>query len=321
MTITTTSQCRWVEKPKRLKLALGSVLLYAPRFRALVFDGFYGDLSPDAMETPIPLEQYPLVRCALVESHPIKEPLPRASKVGNLIRYVPAQYRRFYVDLEGSFEDYLRRFSSTRRKHLRQAVKHFTAASGGQIEWREYCRPHEMAEYYRLAREVSRNTYQENLADAGLPEGEAFLQQITQRAERGAQYGYILFHQGKPVAYQHCPSEDRVLMYERVGYDPEYRHLSPGVTLFYLVLQHLFESRRFSRFDFGKGEFPYKETFATGWRHCADIYYFRRSPANYALVFAHGAVKMLSQALAGVLGHLRMKDRLKRMVRLRYGTA
>jgi CelD/BcsL family acetyltransferase involved in cellulose biosynthesis len=306
----------WIEKSTRLKLSLGGFLLHGVRFKALVLQGYYGSLGTDPGDPPAPLDEAPAeTRCALINSHPIRDPLPRISYTGDCIRYIPAQYRRFYISLKGSFEEYLKHFSSSRRKHLKQIPRYW-----GEVQWREYRRPHEMAEFHRLARTISRKTYQEHVSDAGLADGQEFVDQLKERAGRDAVRGYILFREGKPVAYQYCRTEDDgVVLCEKVGYDPEYRSLSPGTMLLYLIVEHLFTTKCFERFDFGRGEFAYKETFSTDWIFCGDIYYFRRTFENYALVYGHTALDATWKAVAGLLDKIGLRNRLKRLVRRHYG--
>ena len=61
------------------------------------------------------------------------------------------------------------------------------------------------------------------------------------------------------MAYEYCPVACDVITCERVGYDPECRQHSPGLLTF----------------DFGRGEFSFKATLATGSIPCADIYCLR----------------------------------------------
>jgi CelD/BcsL family acetyltransferase involved in cellulose biosynthesis len=305
-----------------MKFTVGGILLGAVTLKALVLDGYFGSLSTDPAEPRAPIDQQPAeVRASLVSSHPVEKRLPRVSFVGDCIRYAPRQYKRFYLDLSGTFEGYIKQRSPNRRNQLRRTLRAFAAASGGQIEWREFRQPAEMAEYHRLAREVSAKTYQEKLVDAGLPDGAAFLDGISEMAKSDAIRGYILFLHGKPVAYNHCPVEGDAIIYERTGYDPEYQHMRPGLTLLFLVIERLLSDGDFSRFDFGRGEYPYKETFSTGSVLCADIYHFRRTPANFALVLCHTAIDATSSAIARLLDRFHLKDHLKKMVRLHYGKA
>jgi CelD/BcsL family acetyltransferase involved in cellulose biosynthesis len=317
--VTQAKASTWIVKPIRLKFTLGGVMLTAVTRKAMVVDGYTADLSAESVDPRLLFERQPYdVACALINSRPIENPLPRVSFLGDYIRYVPRQYRRFHLDLQDTYAGYLKRLSQNRRQQLRRSLKAFAVASGGQTQWREYRQPGEMAEYHRLAREVSAKSYQEKLVDAGLPDNAEFLAEIIELARRGAIRGYILFFQGKPIAYDHCPIEGDAILYERTGYDPEFQNLRPGVTLLFLIIEHLFATRQFSRFDFGRGDYPYKETFSTGSVLCADIYHFRRTPANCALVFCHAAVERVSSAIASILQHLNLKDRLKKMVRSHY---
>ncbi len=306
-------------RSKRLKFSLGGFLLYAVRFQAWVMNGSFIEPAEDARGPRLPMGNLPAgVRAALVLSHPIREKLPCIGFTHGLIRYAPHQYRRFHVDLSGTFEAYLSRFSARRRKHLRREVKRFLMAGPDQ-EMREYSKPEEMAEYFRLAREVSSKTYQEQLVDAGLPVSREFFEDLMERSRRDAIRGYILFHHGAPVAYEYCPAEGRILLCERVGYDPEFRHLGPGTVLLYLVIECLFRSGRFEQFDFGAGEFEYKAVFGTGHRRCADIYFFRRTMRNAVLIAAHSALNVSWGAAAAVLDRLGLRAKLRKAVRRRYG--
>jgi CelD/BcsL family acetyltransferase involved in cellulose biosynthesis len=309
----------WVAKNKRIKFSLGGFVLYQTRVRTLMLNGIFAELSNDPSDTRLPLNTCSAdVRAALVISHPIAERLPRIAFTQGLIRYAPSQYRRFRIDVGGTLEEYLDQLSAHRRTRLRKTVNRFLKAGSDQT-FREYSQPHEMEEYYRLARQVSSTTYQENLVDAGLPESKEFFDELVERAHRNAVRGYILFHNGQPVAYQYCPAEGDWLLYERVGYNPEFRNLNPGTVLLYLVIERLFAAGTFKKFDFGPGEFDYKETFGTGHTRCADIYFYRRTMKNVALILAHSAVDGVWAGIGAALDRAGLKGKLKRAVRSRYG--
>ncbi len=71
--------------------------------------------------------------------------------------------------------------------------------------WKVYKAPGEMPEFFRLARAVSKITYQEKLLDAGLPDSEEFRHEMERLAQQGRVRGFILFYQNKPVSYLYCP--------------------------------------------------------------------------------------------------------------------
>src|SRR5439155_2345862 len=123
------------------------------------------------------------------------------------------------------FDDYMARFSAKSRSTLRRKVRRFTAAPGARL--REYRAPQEMDEFFRLARALSRKTYQEALYDKGLPASDGFRQRLLAMAGEDGVRGYILFLHDRPIAYLYCPAHDGVLLYENLGYDPEAAALSP----------------------------------------------------------------------------------------------
>ncbi len=309
----------WVAKNKRIKFALGGFLLYQTRIRTWMLNGLFAGLSDNPSQTQLPLRTCPAdVRAALVVSHPVAARLPRIRFTPEVIRYAPSQYRRFRIDVNGPFDEYLDHFSPQRKSRLRKTVNRFLKTSSGQA-FREYSQPHEMEEYYRLARQVSATSYQEHLVDAGLPQSQEFLDELMERARNDAVRGFILFQNDEPVAYQYCPGEGDWLQYERVGYNPEYRHLAPGTVLLYLSIERMFAERRFKHFDFGPGEAEYKEQFGTGHTLCADIYFYRRNAGNLALILTHFGVDAVWSAIAAVLDKLGLKSKLKRAVRSHYG--
>jgi CelD/BcsL family acetyltransferase involved in cellulose biosynthesis len=177
-----------------------------------------------------------------------------------------------------------------------------------------------MSEFHRLARQISSLTYQEKLCDAGMPHSAEFIEQLQERAGVDGVRGYVLFDGARPVAFQYSTVWQDTLAGERQGYDPAYRHFAPGHVLFLLVVRHGFETHRFRYFDLGRGEFDYKETFATGYTRCADIYYFERTVRNAMLVLGHTALDLFWCASARILDALGLRKGLKRMVRQHYGS-
>src|SRR5206468_11401568 len=77
------------------------------------------------------------VRAVHICSQTISAKLPRISRLGRGICYVPLQGRRFFIDLNGSFEAYLAKFSAKTRNTIRRKLRRLTLASDGTIEWRE----------------------------------------------------------------------------------------------------------------------------------------------------------------------------------------
>jgi hypothetical protein len=306
----------WVAKPLQLKFLFGELHLFTVSFPSLNLERHFTALTREP--APLPFEAFSRGLDVLqIRSYPTQEPLPRLTLLPQAIRYVPQQYRRYYIELQGSFAEYLNKFSSKSRSTLLRKVRRFAAASGGQVCWREYRRCDEMAEFYCLARQVSQQTYQERLLKAGLPEEPRFQEELRELASRDQVRGYLLFHGAQPIAYLCCPAQGDILLYRYLGYLPQYRRWSPGTVLQYLVLERLFAEGRFRLFDFTQGEGQHKEFFATGSQQCADIYYFRKTLRIMLLLCLHAGSQTLSEMAGKALGFLGLKQWIKRFIRAR----
>jgi CelD/BcsL family acetyltransferase involved in cellulose biosynthesis len=124
-----------------------------------------------------------------------------------------------------------------------------------------------------------------------------------------------LFYGERPAAFALCRANGAWLTGELCGYDSALSQLSPGNTLMAYILERLFAEQRFQRLDFGTGEADYKAFFATGSVPCADVYYFRRSVTNIALVIAHWATAVVWQCTTRILDMLNVRNRLKKLAR------
>ena len=215
--------------------------------------------------------------------------------------FVRQRYRRSYASLEGSFDAYLGRFSAKSRSTMKRKLRKLAEASAGSLDVRIYSTPDEAEVFHRLARELSARTYQERLLAYGLPEGEAALAEMRERAARGAMRGWLLFLHGKPISYLYAPAEGSTLLYAFLGYDPDYADLSPGTVLQLEAMRMLMEEGRFALFDFTGGEGRHKQQFETGGIECVDLLLLRPTLANlaagYALNGFDAAVALAKRAL------------------------
>ena len=246
----------WRSEAFRLRYALGDRALFSlvlplkVRTYSLVdvLNGVAADGIPD--ETGLSAGEVGFLERSL----PIEEQSQGLPPRRGLLQYVTSQYRRYYIDLSLSKDDYLKKFSSKSRSTLLRKVKRFARESGGEIDWREYRTPQEIAEFFPLARQVSQLTYQERLLDAGLPEDEDFRASMLSLAEAGSVRAYLLFLDGKTVAYLLCPIREGTAIYAYLGYDPDVARLSPGTVLQWLALDEMFADAQLSHFDFTEGE-------------------------------------------------------------------
>ncbi len=306
---------RWEPVTFTLSYRVGEMTLFQKRFRGLALLEHFFDLSDDPGEPRPPFERLGRDIDAIVtRSHPIRDAIPAVSVQDGVLRYVFARYARFHTDLGSDLDSDLAKFSAKSRSTLRRKVRRFLELGPG-CEMRVYKRPGDMAEFYRLAREVSVLTYQEKMLDAGLPVEPEYIDELNELAAADSVRAYVLFLHGKPIAYLCCPVVNGVLLYSYLGYDPRHADLSPGTVLQYLVFESLFDEKRFRAFDFTEGQGEHKKFFGTQATPCADICYFPASLPAQFWVRLHRAFDRGSIAAAALLDRMGVKSRLKRFLR------
>jgi Acetyltransferase (GNAT) domain len=307
----------WTATPLEIDFRLGEFRLMTVVLRGVSLLGQRGpEGSPE--EGPLPPDGALAgeTDAALVRSLPVDKPLTRLGLRGGLIRYVPSQYRRYYVDLQqGTFEQYLQGFSGKSRNTLKRKIRKCADTHGGDMVCREFRTRAEIEEFLAIATPLAERTYQQRLLGRSLPSDQAFRDEIFALAEAGNARGYLLLLGGRPAAFLLCPIYDGRVLYEWVGYEPDFATLSAGTVLQYLVLEKLFAEGRYQIFDFTEGEGDHKEFWSRSHAQCADVYYFRPSIKNAALVGCHLALSSASRTAVRTLDRFGWKDRLKRALR------
>jgi len=261
------------------------------------------------------------VRALHIGSQMISATLPRVSRLGGGICYVPAQGKRFFIDLNGSFEAYLGKFNKKTRNTMKRKMRLFTQHANGSGGWREFRCATDMAEFHSLASDLSRKTYQHRLLRAGIDPSASVREEMVRGAIEGRSRGYILFRQQTPIAYMYCQIRCGDLVIGQMGFDPLFAAESPGSVLLWFLLERLFASGEFRRLDLGEGSYPYKAHLATGSVEVAEVYCFRWNFHNTAFVLMHSAVAGASNLLRSALEALGVAQRLKKMIRYGIGRA
>ena len=299
-----------------LNYRLGESLLFTVWRSGLTCDAHFSELSVND-PPPLPLEEArrAAVEVCVVRSQPVSATLRRISRVDGWIRYVPHRYDRHFVELTGSFEDYLMHFSGKSRYTIRRHVRRFAEASGGTIDFREYATARDLDAFRPLALELAAKTYQMNVLGCSLPAESDFWRRAREAAERGAVRAYLLFLAGHPVAFIYCVAVRGIVEQRFIGFDPDYREHAPGVVLLYRTLQSQFAAAQNRIYDFTEGESLQKRQFGTRQVSCADIYFFRSSPAIAAVVGLHCAMDYLSASLGVGLEALGVKRSVKHLIR------
>lgn len=196
--------------------------------------------------------------------------------------FLRQHYARRYARLDQDFETYLAGFSAKSRSTAKRKLKRFAERAGGAIDVRCYRTEAEMASFYVAARTVSAKTYQELQLDAGLPAGDEALASMRTLARAEEARGWLLFLEGRPIAYLWTPAEGETLLYAYLGYDPDQGALSPGTVLQLEAMRAMMAERRFRLFDFTEGDSQQKRLLASGEIACVDLLLVRRTAGSLA---------------------------------------
>jgi CelD/BcsL family acetyltransferase involved in cellulose biosynthesis len=280
-------------------------------------DKLTDETPPVEMPTPPVHELLADSQGFMIRGLPVAGKLPLISRVGGYLRYVPLQYHHCYIDFGMSFEDYQKKFSSKTRSTINRKIRKYSEHCNGAIPWKTYQLPDEMQDFFRLARTVSKLTYQERLLDAGIPDSADFIRDAESLAADGRVRAYILFDGERPVSYLYCPIEDGVLNYAYLGYDPEYMQLSVGTVLQWLAVEQLFNEGRFRYFDFLEGQGDHKRLFATHQRQCANVFLVKANLRNTLVVYGQLLMGSFSKWLGAFFERIGLKAKIKKFFRFR----
>lgn len=223
---------------------------------------------------------------------------------------------RYYVLRDGTFQEYLARFNGKHRSTLRRKVRKLERESGEKLDVRAYTGKG-FDDFFQGARQVSTETYQEIMFDAGLPTSHESVTGMRADFLEGRAKGYLLFVNDRPIAYLCMPIRDNVMEYQYLGFRPAYAEFSPGTVLLFSVLELMFNEKAARALDFGEGgsEGSYKATFANDSVPYQVTFWLTLTPANIALIMAQKAADTASSLVGMILQRMGVKRRVRLLMR------
>jgi hypothetical protein len=258
----------------------------------------------------IPIAEAAAQRCRAV----VVSAVPVGRRFGTMrfergaLRYAARYGDRYVVDLQGTFSEYLGKFSKKSRGNLQRTAKKFATGSNAVSPIREYRSASEIRAFRDIAVAISRASYKSALG-WGFEEGESFARRLEVDAAAGRVRGYVLMCDGQPAAYVFCRIDQNIIVYKHIGYAARFAHNSPGTALLYLMLQRLFAQGEFRLLDFdGTEYYAYKKFFATRAISCARVFWFRPRLPEVALFGAHWGL-MATWRIASLLRHIIWRGR------------
>ena len=227
-------------------------------------------------------------------------------------------YQRRRILMGGSYEDYLQSLRSTTRRGLRRSRKKFLTRAGDEFSVRRFESRDDVAPFLRDATEISRKTYQWHLLGLGMRDTAGRAAKYTYAATNGWFRSYILYAEGKPIAFASGYLHSKTYYGHELGSDPDWRPANPGVFLLTEIIQDLFaDTAPVEVYDFLYGDDLLKSRLANTERTERHFYLFPRGFHGALMAYPLRAVNWLSSAASLVLQRLRLEEYVRRLRRAR----
>jgi hypothetical protein len=230
--------------------------------------------------------------------------------------YIPDKPSEHYlINLPGSFNEYMQKFSPKTRSNLRRNMRKLEKDTGAEIKLTRITSPEHVDSFVDSAVEVSKKTYQWHLLGSGLRSPEVLKRNLRFLAERGWLRCYLLWCGKEVCAFMICHQRRGVCHSPSIGYDPHWQSYSVGTILQLLVIEDLFDYERPTVFDFGVGAGAQKEFFGNTHYFDADVYVLRRNAYTYLACSVHHATNELAARTSRVFERFHLKKSIKKLIR------
>ncbi len=206
------------------------------------------------------------------------------------------------------------RLSSTRRKHLRADAKKLSNHALGSARIVCYRNEDELDTLFINAEEIAKKTYQRGLR-AGFSDAADVRMRLETAARKGWLRAYLLFLGDRPIAFWIGMLYGDSFLSEYMGYDPEFRALSPGLYLLLQVIAGFCGSAggdAVRELDFGLGAADYKTMLSTRTWQEARVFIFSPTAKGMLLKFMREATQFVDSNARKALAFIKQQRRFKR---------
>jgi Acetyltransferase (GNAT) domain len=308
---------------KRIPFNLGYLRPFRPWARCLtfVYGAIHGEDSSENMQVFLQELMKSLKRreadLALLEFVPLEMPLYRLALdvPGVLSRDTlpPAQGHDVMI-VPPNIDEVYRRMSGTRREGIRRGMRKFAAHAEGKAKIVCYRSEAELSRLFLDAEQIAGKTYQR-----GLGAGFANTPEVRRRLELAVRKGwlraYVLYVGDRPYSFWIGMLYHKAFVSEYLGYDPEFRKLSPGMFLIMRVIEGFCQRANgdtVAELDFGLGHAEYKGALCSkSWQE-APVYIFSPTLKGMSLKAMRAATRLADACARKALASTSSLSRLKR---------
>lgn len=309
----------------RLPCKLGYSTLYAPAVRAfcILHDGLLGSADPVTVDAVLDELLSGLERgeadLILFRQLQVDSALHRAAMARTTFATRQHGVRsdlRWEIELPQTLEEYLASVSPATRKGVRRTSSRLAQEFGERLSIRTFRGPADLDDFFEDVESVAARTYQRRLGVGYLGDAQQRTR-LSMLAERGWFRAYILYLDGRPVAFELGELYRGRFRSLAGAYDSAYGHLRVGAHLLIETVGDLAAEAGVSVFDFGLGDAEYKGKLAHVSLEEADLLLYARRPRPIFINFVRTALLQISYAAKAGLRRLCLLQRLKHRWRRR----
>lgn len=309
----------WACEKIEFKFLAGEVKLCSKQLYGLVVKPNIFQVKPEVPGVPSELLDTPGAVARMLSIPCVPDAIEGFGVDGRHIVYVDQVYDRQYVDVTGSYEEYLSAFKGKKLNSLKRKLKKVEKSNTELTSLRIFKNRSDVKEFVTLAKQISAVSYQEVLLGTEFPCDDQWIAKLESQADRDRFRGYILYAENKPVAYNYCPIYgDGIMLYDLSGYMPDYQRYSPGTVLQANIIEQVFTDETVRIYDLCQGEGRHKTLFSTGSIRCCDAFVFPRTVQNRILVRAHWGLACTTAVVVGFIERFGFKDKVKTLIRRRH---
>jgi hypothetical protein len=216
--------------------------------------------------------------------------------------------------IQGTFEEYMGKFSPKHRKNLQRSIKKLRDGALGEMRLVRYESSDEVETFLQQAVEISRKTYQWQLHQRGLSAVDLIRPRLEFASRHGWMRCYLLFCGGRACAFVVGYQYEGMFVMDEIGHDPELSKHSVGTVLQLLTVEDLFDYKRADIFDLQgyawyKGELS-NESYLQG-----AIFLFRRGTYPRFLRAGHRMCSVITKGVSSTLDRWGLKSKVRKAVR------
>jgi len=217
------------------------------------------------------------------------------------------------IRLNGSFADYMNKFSPKVRKNRLREIKRLRAC--GDMQFIRVTKASEIDAFLEAAYGISLQTWQfvRHRWGIGAQDIDAVRSELQFLAQRGWLRSYLLKCGTVPCSFIIGQQYGPTFYTAAAGVDPAWRSYSAGTVLFLLVLEDLFRENSPQFYDLDNYA-KYKEHFANESYLEAFVWLFRRRAYPLLASSIHRTCHSTSKMAGAVLNQLHLKSRVRQLL-------